>query len=74
MVRLTSLICRNGINRNLEIIGHVVATGPKVTSVKIGNRVGDGAQISAYLDCPQCKNDNETYCKEQQGSVILLAF
>ena len=26
---------------------------------------GVGAQISACLDCPTCKADNETYCKEQ---------
>ncbi|KFA68918.1 hypothetical protein S40285_05441 [Stachybotrys chlorohalonatus IBT 40285] len=55
-----------------EIIGHAVKVGSKVTTVKVGDRVGVGAQISACLDCPTCKDDNETYCKEQMdtyGSV-----
>ncbi|KAJ9138072.1 NADP-dependent alcohol dehydrogenase 6 [Pleurostoma richardsiae] len=51
-----------------EIIGTAVKVGPKVTSIKVGNRVGVGAQISACLDCPQCKEDNETYCKKQQDT------
>lgn len=50
-----------------EIIGTAVKVGPKVTTVKVGDRVGVGAQISACLDCTQCKEDNETYCKKQQG-------
>ncbi|KAF4336067.1 C6 finger domain protein [Fusarium beomiforme] len=55
-----------------EIIGYAVRVGAKVTSVKVGDRVGVGAQISACLDCPTCKDGNETYCKEQMdtyGSV-----
>ncbi len=50
-----------------EIIGTAVKVGPKVTSVKVGDRVGVGAQISACLDCTQCSEGNETYCKKQQG-------
>lgn len=45
-----------------EVIGKVVKTGPKVTLCKVGDRVGVGAQISACLECPQCKSDNENYC------------
>ncbi|KAH8888389.1 GroES-like protein [Thozetella sp. PMI_491] len=55
-----------------EIIGHAVKVGPKVTTVKAGDRVGVGAQIFACLDCPTCHEDNETYCKQQldtYGSV-----
>ncbi|KAI6088874.1 GroES-like protein [Hypoxylon rubiginosum] len=48
-----------------EIIGHAVKVGPKVTTVKVGDRVGVGAQISACLECNICKEDNETYCKQQ---------
>jgi alcohol dehydrogenase (NADP+) len=50
-----------------EIIGTAVKVGPKVTTVKVGDRVGVGAQISACLDCTQCNEGNETYCKKQQG-------
>jgi hypothetical protein len=39
-----------------------------VTTVKVGDRVGVGAQISACLDCTQCKEGNETYCKKQQDT------
>ncbi|TVY46789.1 NADP-dependent alcohol dehydrogenase [Lachnellula occidentalis] len=38
---------------------------PKVTLIKTGERVGVGAQIYSCLDCKQCKNDNETYCRHQ---------
>ncbi|KAK7225466.1 hypothetical protein V2G26_013469 [Clonostachys chloroleuca] len=47
-----------------EIIGHAVKVGPKVTTVKVGDRVGVGAQIFACLECDACKEDNETYCKK----------
>ena len=39
-----------------------------MTTVKVGDRVGVGAQISACLDCTQCKEGNETYCKKQQDT------
>ncbi|KIY04144.1 uncharacterized protein Z520_00836 [Fonsecaea multimorphosa CBS 102226] len=45
-----------------EIVGHAVRVGKDVTTVKLGDRVGVGAQIWACLDCPQCKSDNENYC------------
>lgn len=48
-----------------EIIGVAVAVGPKVTLVKVGQRVGIGAQIYSCLKCRQCWTDNETYCKHQ---------
>ncbi|KAJ0384786.1 hypothetical protein COL922a_007667 [Colletotrichum nupharicola] len=48
-----------------EIVGKALRVGPKVTKIKAGERVGVGAQSYACLDCRQCKNDNETYCKEQ---------
>ncbi len=50
-----------------EIVGHVLKVGSKVTGVKVGDRVGVGAQILSCLDCPQCKEDNETYCPQQLG-------
>lgn len=48
-----------------EVIGRAVKVGPKVTEVKIGQRVGVGAQVSSCLKCKQCKSDNENYCPEQ---------
>ncbi|KAK2616517.1 hypothetical protein QQS21_000560 [Conoideocrella luteorostrata] len=48
-----------------EVVGKVLRVGPKVTLAKVGQRVGAGAQVYSCMDCRQCKNDNETYCKDQ---------
>lgn len=48
-----------------EVVGKVLKVGEKVTLAKVGQRVGVGAQVYSCLDCKQCKNDNETYCKHQ---------
>ncbi|KAI5296066.1 hypothetical protein KEM52_005841 [Ascosphaera acerosa] len=45
-----------------EIIGKVIRVGPKVTTVKPGDRVGVGAQVDSCRECRQCKNGNENYC------------
>lgn len=46
-----------------EIIGHVVKLGPNCSSgLKVGDRVGVGAQVFACLECGRCKEDNEPYC------------
>ncbi|PCG92647.1 Alcohol dehydrogenase superfamily, zinc-type [Penicillium occitanis (nom. inval.)] len=45
-----------------EIVGTAIKVGPKVTNVKVGQRVGVGAQVFSCGECKQCKNDNETYC------------
>lgn len=63
-----------------EIVGKAIRVGPKVTLIKEGERVGVGAQCYSCLDCRQCKNDNETYCRQQldtygvtwPGSDIVL--
>jgi alcohol dehydrogenase (NADP+) len=46
--------------------------GSKVTLIKEGQRVGVGAQSHACLECRQCKNDNETYCREQRDTYGSL--
>ncbi|RDL37434.1 putative cinnamyl alcohol dehydrogenase [Venustampulla echinocandica] len=48
-----------------EVVGKAIRVGPKVTLIKQGQRVGVGAQVFSCLDCRQCKNDNETYCRHQ---------
>ncbi|MCJ1404665.1 hypothetical protein MMC11_007891 [Xylographa trunciseda] len=48
-----------------EVIGKAIKVGDKVTTVKVGDRVGVGAQIAACLECKQCKSDNENYCPKQ---------
>ncbi|CCC69292.1 hypothetical protein NCAS_0C03020 [Naumovozyma castellii] len=47
-----------------EIIGTVVRLGENCNSgLKLGDRVGVGAQVFSCLDCERCKNDNEPYCE-----------
>jgi alcohol dehydrogenase (NADP+) len=48
-----------------EVIGKAIKVGSKVTKVKVGDRVGVGAQIGADLTCDNCKNDMENYCPNQ---------
>ncbi|TFK98002.1 GroES-like protein [Pterulicium gracile] len=47
-----------------EIAGTVVKVGPKVQSIKVGDRVGVGAQVCSCLECENCKSDNENYCPQ----------
>lgn len=46
-----------------EVVGRVVRVGSKVSTTKVGDRVGVGAQVWACLKCEQCKGDNENYCE-----------
>ncbi|KAH7390065.1 NADP-dependent alcohol dehydrogenase 6 [Cadophora sp. MPI-SDFR-AT-0126] len=48
-----------------EVVGHVVNVGKKVTSTKVGDRVGVGAQVWACLECKVCKSGQENYCPHQ---------
>jgi len=48
-----------------EIIGKAIKVGPKVKNIKVGDRVGVGAQIFADLTCDVCKADQENYCPNQ---------
>jgi len=45
-----------------EVIGRAVKVGKDVKTVKVGDRVGVGAQIQADLTCNNCKADQENYC------------
>jgi alcohol dehydrogenase (NADP+) len=55
-----------------EIVGHAIKVGDKVTTVKVGDRVGVGAQIWACLECKNCKSDNENYCPHQVGRLFVI--
>ncbi|KAL5521737.1 ADH6_2 [Sanghuangporus sanghuang] len=45
-----------------EIAGTAVRVGSKVQGIKVGDRVGVGAQIGSCYECKYCKSDNEQYC------------
>lgn len=36
--------------------------GPKVKDIKVGDRVGVGAQVGSCMNCHPCQHDNENYC------------
>lgn len=46
-----------------EVVGRVVEVGKAVKSVKVGDRVGVGAQVGSCGECKWCKDDNgECWC------------
>ncbi|KAF1842829.1 alcohol dehydrogenase-like protein [Cucurbitaria berberidis CBS 394.84] len=53
-----------------EIVGHVVRVGDKVTNIKLGDRVGVGAQAFSCLrnDCEECSNGLEQHCTKMVGT------
>lgn len=45
-----------------EIVGKVVKVGKNVKHIKLGDRVGVGAQAGSCLNCEYCKRGDEPYC------------
>jgi alcohol dehydrogenase (NADP+) len=45
-----------------EIVGEVVAVGPKVTKFKVGQSVGVGTFVDSCRTCEYCKLGMENYC------------
>lgn len=45
-----------------EIVGTVVKIGKDVEHLKLGDRIGVGAQAASCGSCEFCKNDEEQYC------------
>ncbi|EJD06256.1 GroES-like protein [Fomitiporia mediterranea MF3/22] len=48
-----------------EIAGTAVRVGSQVKGIKVGDRVGVGAQIASCYDCKLCTHDNENYCAKR---------
>ena len=55
-----------------EVIGKAVKVGSNVKTVKLGDRVGVGAQIWACLKCKICKADQENYCPHLIGMIFHM--
>jgi len=49
-----------------EIIGTIDQTGPSVSRLKIGDRVGVGYQLKACFKCQFCRDGNEQFCLKQK--------
>jgi alcohol/geraniol dehydrogenase (NADP+) len=53
-----------------EIVGPVVAAGPLVKRVKVGDRVGLGWNSGSCLSCPQCLSGNHNLCSSGEGTIV----
>jgi alcohol dehydrogenase (NADP+) len=53
-----------------EIVGNIVRLGDKVNKLKLGDRVGVGAQAFSCLEegCEECSHGMEQYCKKMVGT------
>jgi len=45
-----------------EIVGTAVKVGKNVKHIKVGDRVGVGAQSGSCLDCEECSDNQEQFC------------
>jgi uncharacterized zinc-type alcohol dehydrogenase-like protein len=57
-----------------ECVGTVLAVGSKVENVRVGDRVGLGAQCGACLgdDCRHCTHDCEQLCPHAQFTAVSI--
>lgn len=46
-----------------EIVGRVIDIGAQVTGFKIGENVAVGCMVDSCLDCDECHNDHQQYCR-----------
>jgi alcohol dehydrogenase (NADP+) len=53
-----------------EIVGVAKRVGSAVKGIKVGDRVGVGAQIGSCYDCRLCKNHNENYCAKMIDTYV----
>jgi len=53
-----------------EVVGRVVAVGPAVKSVSIGQRVGIGWNAASCMHCRQCMSGDHQLCSQAQPTII----
>lgn len=53
-----------------EISGQVVAVGPAVKGIKVGQKVGIGWTSSSCMHCRQCMSGNHNFCPESIATII----
>lgn len=56
-----------------EIVGKAVRVGDAVKGIKVGDRVGVGAQIWSCMQCRQCKDGYENYCPKQVDTYVRIS-
>jgi uncharacterized zinc-type alcohol dehydrogenase-like protein len=53
-----------------EVAGTIVAAGPQVKHLKVGDRVGLGWYAHSCMACPQCLAGDHNLCPTAQGTII----
>ncbi len=53
-----------------EIVGTIVAAGPQVKNVKVGQRVGMGWFSGSCMACQQCLSGNHNLCPTREQTII----
>jgi alcohol dehydrogenase (NADP+) len=54
-----------------EIVGIATRVGSQVdTGIKVGDRVGVGAQVGSCYSCKLCKSENENYCPKKVDTYV----
>jgi len=53
-----------------EISGRIVAAGPKVKNVKVGDRVGVGWFSGSCMSCHDCMHGDHNLCAGQEGVIV----
>lgn len=46
-----------------EIVGRIIDIGAQVTRFKVGENVAVGCMVDSCLDCDECHNDHQQYCR-----------
>jgi uncharacterized zinc-type alcohol dehydrogenase-like protein len=53
-----------------EVVGKIVAAGPHVKRVKVGQTVGLGWTSESCMHCSQCLSGNHNLCATAEGTII----
>lgn len=57
-----------------EIIGIATKVGKNVKDIKVGDRVGVGAQVDSCGECVPCKDEEEQYCQGSNGKGLVDTY
>lgn len=53
-----------------EIVGTVIAAGPQVKGLGIGDRVGIGWHVGSCMHCAQCSSGDHNLCRKAEETIV----
>lgn len=53
-----------------EVVGNVVAIGPAVKGIQVGQRVGIGWSAESCMHCRQCLSGDQHLCRDVRGTIV----